>query len=403
MKRPSLSTVLRLCRQHAIVRRNRTYLVRRCNHVKHSEKTPTRNGGAPQAEPPDAQQSFMNYFGSRNHPADSASIPGYTYTPAWNKVWFDKLPPFEFTDPALRADRRKPNLLTASAVMEDITPKMGTVLRNVQLSRLSDPAKDELALLISERKVVAFPEQDFINAGPAAVQKFMDYFGKRNYHPVSASLPGLPGFHVIHRDGKKSDLDAFFRQKTTSCLWHQDVSYEMQPPGYVMLGLLDGPKVGGDTVFAATDEAYRRLSPLMQNFLDRINVKHSSANIINQARLAGSLVRKDPITSVHPLVRIHPITGAHCIFINGEFITGAVGLKDAEWKPIQEFLLQHLIGSHDIQARVQWAIGTIVMFDNRSTIHTPVIDYADDVQDSHPRHIFRLAAMAEKPIPVPIA
>jgi alpha-ketoglutarate-dependent taurine dioxygenase len=68
---------------------------------------------------------------------------------------------------------------------------------------------------------------------------------------------GLPGFHVIHRDGKKPELNAFFSQKTTSCLWHQDVSYEMQPPGYVMLGLLDGPKISGDTVFAATDEAYR--------------------------------------------------------------------------------------------------------------------------------------------------
>jgi sulfonate dioxygenase len=160
--------------------------------------------------------------------------------------------------------------------MTDITPKMGTVLRNIQLSRLSDQAKDELALLISERKIVAFPDQDFLDAGPAALQNFMDYFGKRNYHPVSASLPGasysgllisdslsllgLPGFHVIHRDGKKPELDAFFSQKTTSCLWHQDVSYEMQPPGYVMLGLLDGPKVGGDTVFAATDEAYRCVS-----------------------------------------------------------------------------------------------------------------------------------------------
>ncbi|KAJ6555337.1 hypothetical protein DFH09DRAFT_814712, partial [Mycena vulgaris] len=86
---------------------------------------------------------------------------------------------------------------------------------------------------------------------------------------------------------------------------------------------------------------FSRLSPLMQNFLGRIKVKHSSANIINQAKLAGSLVRKDPITTVHPLVRIHPITGARCSFINGEFITGAVGLKDAEWKAIQEFLLQH--------------------------------------------------------------
>ncbi|KAJ7149210.1 TauD-domain-containing protein [Mycena crocata] len=322
------------------------------------------------------------------------------YTPTWNKIWFNELPPFEFADPALRADKQKPNLLTPSAVMEDITPKMGTVLRNVQLGDLSDKAKDELALLISERKIVAFPEQDFIDAGPEAQQKFMDYFGKRNYQPVSGSVPGHPGFHIIHRDGNKPELDAFFAQKTTSCLWHQDVSYERQPPGYVMLGLLDGPKVGGDTVFASTDEAYQRLSPAMQKFLDGIKVKHSSANMINHTRLAGGLVRKDPVTSIHPLVRVHPITGARCIFINGEFITGAVGLKDVEWKAISDFLLSHLIGSHDIQARVHWSPRTIVMFDNRSTIHTAVVDYVDDVHGAQPRHIFRLAAMAEKPIPV---
>jgi sulfonate dioxygenase len=85
------------------------------------------------------------------------------YTPTWNKIWFDKLPPFEFSDPALRADKQKPNLLTPAAVVEEISPKMGTVLRNVQLSQLSDQAKDELALLISERKIVAFPDQDIID------------------------------------------------------------------------------------------------------------------------------------------------------------------------------------------------------------------------------------------------
>ncbi|KAJ7776859.1 TauD-domain-containing protein [Mycena maculata] len=322
------------------------------------------------------------------------------YTPTWNKVWFDKLPPFDFVDPALRANKKKPNLITSSTVIEDITPKMGTILRNVQLTQLSDRAKDELALLISERKIVAFPDQDFIEAGPAAQQKFMDYFGKRNYQPVSGSIPGYPGFHIIHRDGNKGELDAFFAQKTTSCLWHQDVSYEAQPPGYVMLGLLNGPKVGGDTVFASTSEGYQRLSPAMQKFLDGIKVRHSSANMINHTRLAGGLVRKDPTTSIHPLIRVHPITGERCIFINGEFITGAIGLKEVEWKAISDFLLQHLIGSHDIQARVHWSPRTIVMFDNRSTIHTAVVDYVDDEHGAQPRHIFRLAAMAEKPIPV---
>jgi sulfonate dioxygenase len=131
------------------------------------------------------------------------------------------------------------------------------VAEGVQLHSLSDKAKDELAYLIAKRKVVAFPNQDLIDAGPAAQQEFMEYFGKLNYQPVSGTVRGHPGFHIIHRDGNKEDIARFMEARLTSCLWHQDVSYEIQPPGYVMLGLLDGPEVGGDTVFASTGEAYR--------------------------------------------------------------------------------------------------------------------------------------------------
>jgi sulfonate dioxygenase len=103
---------------------------------------------------------------------------------------------------------------------------------------------------------VTFPNQDIIDDGPEKQQKFMEYFGKKHYQPVSGTVKGHPGFHIIHRNGNKAELANFFKEKATSTLWHQDVSYEKQPPGYVMLGLLQGPAVGGDTVFASTDEAY---------------------------------------------------------------------------------------------------------------------------------------------------
>jgi hypothetical protein len=180
------------------------------------------------------------------------------YLPTWDKLWFDPLPPFEYDDPALRVkDKSKPNLLTSNAEVTQIQPQMGSVIEGVQLSQLSAAAKDELALLVSERKVVAFPNQDLIDAGPAAQAEFMGYFGKPNYQPVSGTVRGYPGFHIIHRDGNKEEISRFLEQRTTTTLWHQDVSYEIQPPGYVMLGLLEGPDVGGDTVFAATDMAYK--------------------------------------------------------------------------------------------------------------------------------------------------
>lgn len=73
--------------------------------------------------------------------------------------------------------------------------------------------------------------------------------------------------------------------------------------------------------------------------------------MIAHTRAAGLLVRKDPVEFVHPLVRVHPVTKEKCLFLNGEFITGIQGMKDAEGKVILEFLLNHLITSHDLQAR----------------------------------------------------
>ncbi|KAJ6013014.1 hypothetical protein N7522_003369 [Penicillium canescens] len=122
--------------------------------------------------------------------------------------------------------------------------------------------------------------------------------------------------------------------------------------------------------------------------------------MINHTRLAGGLVRKDPVDTVHPLVRVHPVTGEKCLFLNGEFITRIQGLKDSETKWLLDFLMNHLVTGHDFQARVRWQPRTIVMFDNRSTIHSAIVDYLDDDYGAKARHIFRLIALAEKPIPV---
>ncbi|OJJ42693.1 hypothetical protein ASPZODRAFT_137081 [Penicilliopsis zonata CBS 506.65] len=323
------------------------------------------------------------------------------YLPTWDKIWFDPLPAFDYEDPALRVtDKSKPNLLTPGVAVSHIQPALGSVVNGVQLSQLSDAAKDELALLVSERKIVAFPDQDLIDAGPAAQEAFMRYFGKPNYQPVSGTVRGHPGFHIIHRDGNREEIERFLERRTTTTLWHQDVSYEIQPPGYVMLGLLQGPEVGGDTVFAATDMAYKRLSPTLRAWLDTLEAVHSSQKMIDHTRLTGGLVRKDPVETTHPLVRVHPVTGERCLFLNGEFITHVPGLKEAEKAWLLDFLLNHLIAGHDFQARVRWQPRTIVIFDNRSTIHSAIVDYIDEEHGAQPRHIFRLAALAEKPVPV---
>ncbi|KAF2090733.1 alpha-ketoglutarate-dependent taurine dioxygenase [Saccharata proteae CBS 121410] len=340
----------------------------------------------------------LPYSGLSKETRSTTAYPDYL--PTWEKLWFDPLKPFHFEDPALRVkDKTKPNLLAPAVKLSHIQPKLGTVVEGVQLNKLSNVQKDELALLISERKILVFPNQDLLDDGPGAQQDFMDYFGKPNYQPVSGTLPGHPGFHIIHRDGNKEEINRFFEQKPVSTLWHQDVSYEIQPPGYVMLGLLQGPEVGGDTVFAATDLAFKRLSPPLRAFLRTLKAVHTSSKMIAHTRAAGGLVRKDPIDTVHPLVRKHPVTGEECLFLNGEFIKSIEGMKEPETKWLLDFLLNHMITGHDFQARVRWQPKTVVMFDNRSTLHSAIVDYIDEEHGAAPRHIFRLCAMAEKPIP----
>ncbi|KAL9615077.1 MAG: hypothetical protein Q9167_000500 [Letrouitia subvulpina] len=323
------------------------------------------------------------------------------YLPSWDdrKFYHDHHLEFDYEDPANRAAVHMPQLLKSPKVQtKDITPKMGTIISGLNLRNLSDSAKDELAMLISKRKIVVFRDQlEFLSAGPAYQQKFMAYFGKPNIQPVTGSVKGHPGFHIIHRDNNQDEVEAHLQRKMTSTLWHQDVSYEPQPPGYIMLGILACPDVGGDTVFADTEEAYRRLSPEFQKMIDGLKAFHTSKKMIDHVKSVGGFVRRPPVSSIHPIVRVHPVTGKKSLWINSEFVTGIEGLKEAESELLLKFLIAHVVMGHDFQARVQWQKHSVVMFDGRNTLHTATVDYDSGKQA---RHIFRLASMTEKPIAV---
>ncbi|PUU75026.1 hypothetical protein B9Z19DRAFT_996566 [Tuber borchii] len=336
---------------------------------------------------PTSEKGQLKHAGASKYPQ---------YLPKWEPVFFPPCPEFDFLDPALRADKDKRTLLK-DAQIKHISPKMGSELSGVQLSSMSDAAKDELALLVSERKCVVLRDQDFADWGPASQQNFAEYFGKPNYQPVTGSVPGFPAFHIIHRDGNQAEIDKFFEHKLTSTLWHQDVSYERQPPGYVILCILQAPEVGGDTVFASTTEAYNRLSPGFQSMLEDLRATHSSEKMCNFARANGGLCRKDPIRTSHPIVRVHPVTGEKSLFVNGEFIRGIDGWKDPESDILLNFLTDHITKGHDFQVRLSWEPKSVVIFDNRTTCHTATVDY--DARSDKDRHMFRLAPMAEVPIP----
>jgi sulfonate dioxygenase len=296
------------------------------------------------------------------------------YLPVWEEgIWHDDFPIFEYHDPALRADKNKPHLLTPGVTATPVTPRMGTILSGVKLEHLSEAGKDELALLICERKFVVLREQsDFLHSGPQFQVDFMSYFGKLSQQPVTGAIKGFPQFHVIHRDGNEDEIKTFFKHKMTTAIWHHDVSHERQPPGYIMLGILACPDVGGDTIVADTCAAYERLSPAFQNMINQLKAVHTSRNLIAHARANKGTVRADPIDSTHPIVRVHPVTGEKSIYYNMEFPDEVIGLKDLEAEVVTRFLMDFIRMGHDFQARVHWEKHSVVMFDGRSTLRKSI-------------------------------
>ena len=53
---------------------------------------------------------------------------------------------------------------------------------------------------------------------------------------------------VVYNDAsRRPDPSAFSKLD----LWHSDVTYEIQPPSYTSLKVIEGPEYGGDTLWSS--------------------------------------------------------------------------------------------------------------------------------------------------------
>lgn len=184
------------------------------------------------------------------------------------------------------------------------------------MSSLNQDGKNELALLVAQRKVVAFRGQDFADLSIQEALDYGSYFGRHHIHPTSGSPEGYPEIHLVHRGAGDQGFKTFFQARTSSVAWHSDVSYEQQPPGTTFLYILDKPETGGDTLFANAAEAYNRLSPLFQERLHGLQATHSGVEQVQAAAARNSIKRREPVVNTHPIVRTHPVTGEKALYVN---------------------------------------------------------------------------------------
>lgn len=299
------------------------------------------------------------------------------------------------------ADPEKKALLGAAKEVIHLTKHIGTEIVGLQLSELTDQQKDELALLIAERVVVFFRDQDL------SPQKQLDlgkYFGQVEVHPQVPRVPNstdgenLNGISTIWQEHaiKYFNLPLTFKRSIGgNSQWHTDLVHEVQPAGITHLHNDAIPSVGGDTVWSSGYAAYDKLSPALQEFLDGKTAIYRSAH--------PYLDREDPLSGPkyiereHPIVRTHPATGWKSLFVNRGMTVRIVGLEPDESKVILEYLFSIFEKNLNIQVRFNWrskeGLGTSALWDNRISQHNAVWDH----EGTEPRHGTRVTSLAEVP------
>lgn len=312
-----------------------------------------------------------------------------------------------YSDKGLLGDENFSNLLSSATDVFDYTPKIGTEISGVRLSQLTDDQKNDLARLIATRGVVFFRNQDDFDID--AQRELGQYFGTLHKHATTAvpQREGLEDVHVVFAGEDSKEMRAVF---TPTFLWHSDVSfslsprsqyanisqvtYEIQPPSYTSLKLLTGPPRGGggDTLWSSQYAAYDSLSAPMQKYLESLTALHSSHLQAEGSRAIGRPVRRDPIITEHPLIRVHPVTGWKSLFFNPGFVTKIVGVPKIESDHIINLLNEIVATSVEMHVRFQLGKNDVAYWDNRVCNHSASYGFL-----GHRRHAVRVAVRGERP------
>src|SRR3569833_2571293 len=147
----------------------------------------------------------MAHLEALEHISPDSGFP-ITLHPHFNPKIRDHVPPEPIREPftpgkdrALFADPEK-KALQSTATQVDLTESIGTVLEDVQLSKLTPQQLDELALLVAERGVVFFRNQDLTTEGQ---EQLFGHFGELARHPAQKGAAR----HVVIR-GSRDDRGA---------------------------------------------------------------------------------------------------------------------------------------------------------------------------------------------------
>ena len=252
----------------------------------------------------------------------------------------------------------------------------GAEISGIDASRpLGAEVVSALRRALAEHCVIFLRDQQLT---PEQQETFARHFGPLAPTPFIQPLEGHPDMmRIVREPEEKKKLNFGGR-------WHSDMTFAEEPVLGTCLYARESPEVGGDTIWSNQMLAFEALSPGMRSMLERLKVMHSAKRSYGpQGTYADDDLKSMRIQAseaalkeqAHPCVRTHPETGRSILFINWVYAIRFQDMTEEESAPLLDFLNRHS-QRPEFQIRFRWRKGSLALWDNRSTQHIAVNDYA---------------------------
>jgi taurine dioxygenase len=263
-----------------------------------------------------------------------------------------------------------------------LTGVFGAEVDAGDVRRLDDEGLAQLRRIVCEHEFVVLRGQALTAIEQVEFSRRLGPAGPTPFIEPSAEHP-----EVIKVLKEASDGDAF----NFGGAWHSDFSFQVEPPSFTLLHAIDVPPYGGDTVWASMSAAFHHLREEKASQLAEITAVHTARDAysrkmqpLHSGLSAMNIVCDDSANEAqfHPLIVRHPETGKRVIFFNRAYVRDLVGVGEHEVQSILEWLHQHTTDTR-FTLRHRWMRGDLVIWDNRSTQHYALNDYAGFRRELH--------------------
>ncbi|MBA2961993.1 MULTISPECIES: TauD/TfdA family dioxygenase [Ramlibacter] len=259
----------------------------------------------------------------------------------------------------------------------------GAEIRGVDISRgVADGVMARIRDALHRWKVVVLRNQRIT---PEQQIAFSRYFGRLERHVIPEYL--VPGYHdlvrvsnVLDDHGKPIGLVDAGR------VWHTDGHFLPQPNLYSMLYAIEIPHDTngaplGPTLFANSAHAYEQLPASTKARLQGLRGANSLANVYARMHAENAAKNRPPLTeaqkreAVHPVVRTHPFTGEKCLYVSRAATGRIVDMEPQEGDALIGELSDWIVRDENVYTH-RWQVGDLLLWDNCSSQHLAVGDYA---------------------------